>query len=145
MSVMGRKGSVAAVTEPLAIGLIGAGPWARMMTAPVLAAGPQTRVSGVWSRTAEHAQDLGATLRVPACADLDALFDTCEAVAIVVTPDAQPALAARAARAGKSMLLEKPAAGDVAGAQSIVDVAGAAGVGTLVMLTNRFDPRLDDF
>src|ERR1043165_6353942 len=107
MSVMGRKGSVAAVTEPLAIGLIGAGPWARMMTAPVLAAGPQTRVSGIWSRTAEHARELGATLHVPAFAELDALFDTCEAVAIAVTPDAQPQLAIAAAEAGKTLLLEK--------------------------------------
>jgi predicted dehydrogenase len=145
MSVMRRKGSVAAVTEPLAIGLIGAGPWARIMTAPVLAAGPQTRVSGVWSRTAANARELGASLHVPAFDDLDALFDTCEAVAIMVTPDAQPALAIRAARAGKTLLLEKPLADDVAGAQAIVDAVDAAGVGALVMLTNRFDPRFDVF
>ena len=142
---MERKGSVAAVTDPLAIGLIGAGPWARMMTAPVLAAGPQTRVSGIWSRTAANAQELGSTLGVPAFDDLDALFDTCDAVALTVTPAAQPALAIRAARAGKTLLLEKPLADDVAGAQAIVDAVGAAGVGALVMLTNRFDPRLSDF
>lgn len=142
---MGRKGSVAGVGDPLAIGLIGAGPWARMMTAPVLAAGPQTRVSGIWSRTAEHARELGTTLRVPAFDDLDALFDACDAVALAVTPAAQPALAIRAARAGKTLLLEKPLADDVAGAQAIVDAVGEAGVGALVMLTNRFDPRLEDF
>jgi predicted dehydrogenase len=116
-----------------------------MTTGPILAAGPQTRVSGVWSRTAEHAQDLGDELHVPAFDDLDALFDTCEAVSIAVTPDTQPALAIRAARAGKTLLLEKPLADDVAGAQAIVDAVAGAGVGTLVMLTNRFDPRLADF
>jgi predicted dehydrogenase len=145
MSVMGRKGSVAAVSEPLTIGLIGAGPWARIMTAPLLAAGPQTRVSGIWSRTAANARELGSSLHVPAFDDLDALLDACEAVAIMVTPDAQPALAIRAARAGKTLLLEKPLADDVAGAQAIVDAVGTAGVGALVMLTNRFDPRLDGF
>jgi predicted dehydrogenase len=145
MSVMGRKGSVAAVTEPLEIGLIGAGPWARMMTAPILAAGPQTRVSGIWSRTAAHARELGETLRAPTFDDLDALFDACDAVAITVTPAAQHALAIRAARAGKTLLLEKPLADDVAGAQAIVDAVDEADVGALVMLTNRFDPRLEDF
>jgi predicted dehydrogenase len=140
-----RKGSVGTVTDPLAVGLVGAGPWARMVTGPVLAAGPQTRVSGIWSRTASHAQELGATLGVPALDELDALFDGCDAVAIAVTPDAQPGLAIRAARAGKTLLLEKPLAEDVAGARQIVDAIGEAGVGSLVMLTYRFDPALGDF
>jgi len=142
---MGRKGSVAVVTEPLATGLIGAGPWVRIMNGPLLAAGPQTRVTGVWSRTPAHAQEAGAALGVPAFADVDALLDTCEAVAIAVTPDAQPALAARAARAGKVLLLEKPLAADVDRAQEIVDVVGETGVGALVMLTYRFDPALSGF
>jgi predicted dehydrogenase len=133
------------VTEPLAVGLVGAGPWARMMTGPVLAAGPQTRVSGVWSRTASHANELGAALDAPVHDDLDALFDGCDAVAIAVTPDAQPDLAIRAARAGKTLLVEKPLAEDVAGAQAIADAVAEAGVGSLVMLTYRFDPGLDDF
>ena len=133
------------MTEPLAIGLIGAGPWARMATGPMLAAGPQTRLCGVWSRTAAHAQELGAELRVRAFDDLDALLDTCAAVAIVVTPAAQPDFAIRAARAGKTLLLEKPLGEDVASAQRVVDAVEETGVGTLVMLTNRFDPRLPAF
>ncbi len=133
------------MTEPLAIGLVGAGPWARMMTGPILAAGPQTRVTGVWSRTAAHARELGEALHAPAFDDLDALFDACEAVSIAVTPDAQPELAARAARAGKTLLLEKPLGADVAAARSVADVVGETGVGALVMLTYRFDPALPDF
>ncbi len=116
-----------------------------MMTGPVLATGPQTRVTGAWSRTPGHAEELGAQLRVPAFDDLDALFDTCEAVAITVAPEAQPGLAIRAARAGKTLLLEKPLGLDVAAAQSIVDVVGETGVGALVMLTYRFDPALGAF
>src|SRR5436189_2812632 len=63
------------LSDPLAIGVIGAGPWARMVTGPSLAAGPQTRVAGVWSRTEAHAAELAAQLSVPSFADLDALFD----------------------------------------------------------------------
>jgi predicted dehydrogenase len=133
------------VTEPLAVGLVGSGPWARMVTGPVLAAGPQTRVSGVWSRTPSHAQEVAATLGVPAHDDLDALLDGCDAVAIAVTPDAQPELAIRAAHAGKTLLLEKPLGVDVDGARAIVDAVAETGVGSLVMLTYRFDPALDTF
>jgi predicted dehydrogenase len=116
-----------------------------MMTGPILAAGPQTRVIGVWSRTPAHAEELGAVLHAPAIDDLDALFEVCEAVSISVTPAAQPVIAARAARAGKTLLLEKPLGVDVDGAQSVVDAVGEAGVGALVMLTYRFDPALPDF
>jgi predicted dehydrogenase len=133
------------VTEPLRIGLVGAGPWARMMTGPILAAGPQTRVTGIWSRTGAHAQELGETLHAPAFDDLDALFDACDAVSIAVTPDAQPDFAIRAARAGKTLLLEKPLGVDAAAARTIVDVVNETGVGALVMLTYRFDPALPDF
>jgi predicted dehydrogenase len=116
-----------------------------MVTGPMLASGPQTQVTGVWSRTAANAAELAAELHVPAFDDLDALFDACEAVAIVVTPAAQPDLAIRAARAGKTLLLEKPLGEDVGNAQRIVDAVDESGVGTLVMLTYRFDPGLPPF
>src|SRR5690349_12776731 len=116
-----------------------------MVTGPVLAAGPQTKLTGVWSRTSEHAEELGATLEVSAAPSVDALLDTCDAVAISVAPEAQPALAVRAAQAGKALLLEKPLGDDVAGAQSIVDAVHAANVGALVMLSHRFNPALDAF
>jgi predicted dehydrogenase len=145
IEVMGGKGSVERVSDPLAIGVIGAGPWARMVTGPLLAAGPQTRVTGVWSRTAAHADELASQLSVPAFSELDALFDECDAVAIAVAPEAQPAIAEAAAKAGKALLLEKPLSADVAGAQQVADVVQATGVGALVMLSNRFNPALDQF
>ena len=129
----------------LDIGLIGAGPWARMVTGPVLAAGPQTRVTGVWSRTAHNANQLAQQLSVPAFTSVDALLDTCSAVAICVAPEAQPGLAVKAAHAGKTLLLEKPLGADLAGAQSIVAAVRDTGVGTLLMLSNRFNPGLDSF
>ncbi len=116
-----------------------------MMTGPILAMGPLTGVTGAWSRTPAHAEELAAQLHVPAFDDLDALFAACDAVAIAVTPAAQPDLAIRAARAGKTLLLEKPLGVDVAAAQTIVDVVEETGVGALVMLTYRFDPALPAF
>jgi predicted dehydrogenase len=135
----------AAMIAPLNVGLIGAGPWPRMVTGPVLAAGPETTVTGVWSRTAAHAAELADQLGVKSFADVDALLDTCDAVAISVAPAAQPALAVRAAGKGKTLLLEKPLADDVPGAHAIADAVQEAGVGALVMLSNRFNPAFDDF
>jgi len=131
--------------DPLPVGLIGAGPWARMLTGPVLAAGPQTRVAGVWSRHPKNAAELAIQLGVPSFTELDTLFEKCEAVAIAVTPAAQPELATRAAQAGKALLLEKPLAADVAGARAVVDAVHTAGVGALMMLTYRFNPALTPF
>ena len=131
--------------DPLPVGLVGSRPWARLVTGPVLAAGPQTRVTGVWSRRPKHAAQLATQLGVSSYLELDELFATCDAVAIAVAPAAQPELAVRAAQAGKVLLLEKPLAADVAGARAIVDAVGAAGVGALVMLSYRFNPGLDAF
>src|SRR5262249_52614709 len=123
----------AAMTAPLNVGLIGAGPWPRMVTGPVLAAGPETTVTGVWSRTSAHAAEFAEQLGVAVFDDVDALFDSCDAVAIAVAPEAQPELAVRAVRKGKALLLEKPLAADVAGARAIADAVHDAGVGALVM------------
>jgi predicted dehydrogenase len=131
--------------NPLSVGLIGAGPWAQMVTAPVLAAGPETRLSGVWSRTAAHADDLARRHGVDAFESVDALLDASDAVAIAVAPNAQPDYAIRAAEAGKPMLLEKPIALDVPTAQRVVDAIDAAGVGSLVVLTYRFHEPSREF
>jgi predicted dehydrogenase len=133
------------VTTPVRVGLIGAGPWARGVTGPVFAAGPETQLAGVWSRTAEHATEVADALGVEAFGDVDALIDASDAVAIAVTPDAQPDLAMRAAAAGRPVLLEKPIAADLDRATRLVDAIEAAGVGSLVMLTYRFHPNVPAF
>ena len=133
------------MATPLRVGIIGAGPWATMVTGPLLAAGPETAVAGVWSRTPAHAEDLAAKLPTTACTSVDTLLEGCDAVAIAVAPEAQPELAVRAATAGKALLLEKPLGADVAGARVIVDAVHGHGVGALVMLSNRFHAALDEF
>jgi predicted dehydrogenase len=116
-----------------------------MVTAPMFAKGPETRLAGVWSRTAEHAQALAHELAVPCFDSFDELLDHCDAVATVVAPDAQPALATAAARAGKAVLLEKPLAFDVEAARRVADAIGEAAVGSLVVLTSRFHPPTREF
>src|SRR5690348_7189167 len=103
--------------EPVEVGLVGAGPWAATMHGPVLAAGPQTRLSAVWARRPDAAAELAARLGTHAAGSFEELLDRCEAVAFAVPPDVQSTLAPRAARAGKALLLEKPLALDLSAAR----------------------------
>jgi predicted dehydrogenase len=140
LSVAGPSGERA-----LVVGLAGAGPWARRFTAPILAAGPETRLGGVWSRTASSAQRLAARHGVPAFDRYEDLVEACEAVACAVAPAAQVDLAVEAARRGRAVLLEKPIADTLDRARYLTDAVGDAGVGSLVVLTLRLDGSFDAF
>ncbi|MEU4516016.1 Gfo/Idh/MocA family oxidoreductase [Nonomuraea wenchangensis] len=120
--------------EPVAVGLVGAGSWARMAHAPMLAKGPHTRLAGVWARRPEAAAELGA----PVYERIEELFDHCEAVAFCVPPGVQAELAVRAARAGKALLLEKPLADSLDGARRLADAVAESGVASQMVLTLRY-------
>lgn len=128
----------AAMTEPVAVGVLGAGPWASLVHAPVLAASPHTRLAGIWARRPSAAAELAAKHGTAAFDSIDALFEVCDAVACCVPPDVQADLAVRAARAGKHLLLEKPIAGDVEGAARLADAVGESGVGSMIVLSWRY-------
>ncbi|MEU6997437.1 Gfo/Idh/MocA family oxidoreductase [Nonomuraea sp. NPDC046570] len=127
--------------EPLAVGLVGAGPWAEMAHAPMLAAGPYTRLAGVWARRPEAAARLGA----PVYERIEELFDACEAVAFCVPPAVQAELGVLAARAGKAVLLEKPLAADLDGAKRLAGAIAEAGVPSQMLLTMRYASETRDF
>jgi predicted dehydrogenase len=129
----------------LRVGLAGAGPWARAVHAPMLAAGPETELAGVWSRTPAHAAELAGAHGVPAYPSYDALLAAVDAVALAVVPAAQPDLAVAAADAGKAILLEKPLALDVAGAERIAAAVAANRVGSVMLLTYRFADVVREF
>ena len=133
------------MTEPVAVGVVGAGPWASLVHAPVLAASPHTRLAGVWARRHEAAAALAAKHGTTAYESIDALFDACEVVACCVPPAVQADVAVRAARAGKHLLLEKPIAGDLAGAERLADAVGEAGVGSMVVLSWRYATSVRTF
>jgi predicted dehydrogenase len=122
----------------LAVGLVGAGPWARFVHAPMIANHAGTTLAGVWARRSEAAEDVATSNGSTACATFDELLGRSEVVAFAVPPDVQAALAAKAAVAGKALLLEKPIALDLAHAQQLVDAVDAAGVPTMVNLTWRY-------
>jgi predicted dehydrogenase len=120
--------------EPVAVGLIGAGPWAEMAHAPMLAKGPHTRLAGVWARRPDRAARLGA----PVFERVEELFDACEAVAFSVPPAVQAEYAVRAARAGKALLLEKPLADSLDNAGRVAEAVAESGVPSQMVLTLRY-------
>ena len=122
----------------LRVGLVGAGPWADMFHAPMLAAGPQTSLAAVWARRPEAAEQLASSYDAQHTTSFDDLLDACDAVAFAVPPPVQALLAPRAAQAGKHLLLEKPLAFTLEEAEGIAAAVDAAGVQSLLVLRNRF-------
>jgi predicted dehydrogenase len=133
------------LSEPVRVGLVGAGPWAGFVHAPALSGGPETALVGVWARRPEAAAELAHRHGASAFGSYAELLDACEAVAFAVPPAVQAELAPIAARAGKALLLEKPLAADVAGARRIADAVAEAGVPTLLVLTYRLQPRVGEY
>lgn len=131
--------------QPIAVGLVGAGPWAHAVHAPMLAAGPETLLAGVWTRRFDVASRLAGRYGAPAYRSFDELLNNCDAVAFCVPPGVQAALAPIAARAGKALLLEKPIAADLAGADRLAEAAAETGVPSMLMLTWRFSTAGADF
>jgi predicted dehydrogenase len=122
----------------LGVGLAGTGQRAVGTYAPAVAACEGVHLVGMWGRTPIAAQSLAAVYDVPAYTDFDEFLANCDAVVFAVPPPAQPDLAAAAARRAKPVLLEKPIAGDLAGAEELTRVVEHAGVISQVALTWRY-------
>lgn len=130
---------------PIDVGLVGAGPWARLVHGPMLAAGPETRLAGVWARRAGAGAELAETLGVRAFARYEDLLDASESVAFAVPPAVQADMAVIAVGAGKAVLLEKPIADDLAGARRLADAVSEAGVVSQVVLSWRYASSVRHF
>jgi predicted dehydrogenase len=124
------------------VGLVGAGPWAQLFTAPMLARGPDCTLAAVWARRQDQAEQLAGRHAAVAAASFDALVGTCEAVAFAVPPDVQADLAARAAAAGRPVLLDKPIGLELDDAQRLADAIASSGVASQLVLTNRYRPSM---
>jgi len=127
--------------DVLRVGLVGAGPWARAVHAPGLAAHPGTELAGVWARRPEAAAELAGALGATAVGDVDELISGVDAVAFAVPPAVQGELAIRAAEAGRHVLLEKPVADSLHSAKAVAHAVDAAGVASLVVFIRRFAPE----
>jgi predicted dehydrogenase len=119
-------------------GLVGTGPWAKMVHGPGLVAADQVDLVGVWGRSPDKAGAVAGALGVEAYDDYEALLGDVEAVAFAVPPEVQAELALKAARAGRHLLLEKPVAVDVDAARAVRDAARESGVASVVFFTDRF-------
>ena len=132
-------------SAPLAVGLVGAGPWATKVYAPMLAAGPETRLAGVWARRPEAASALAGGHGSAAAPSFEALLERCDAVAFAVPPDVQADLGVQAARAGRHLMLDKPLALTLEAARRLAAAADEAGVVSQLMLTHRYRPQTAAF
>ncbi|MDP1794866.1 MAG: Gfo/Idh/MocA family oxidoreductase, partial [Acidimicrobiales bacterium] len=133
------------MTQPVKVGLVGAGPWANMVHAPIFANHPETELVGVWARRLEAAQQVARRSGTASFATYEELLDECDAVAFCVPPDVQAEMALVAARAGKTLLLEKPIALDLDAAQRLVGAIDEAGVRTVMLLSLRYAQPVKDF
>ncbi len=124
--------------RPLRFGLAGTGYWARIAHAPALASTDGIEFAAVWGRNQDAAADLAAAYAVPAHHDIEAFLDGLDGVAFAVPPDVQAGIAARAAAAGKHLLLEKPIAISAAAASTLVSAVEQAQVASVVFFTARF-------
>ena len=134
-----------AAGSTLRVGLVGAGPWARLFHAPMLAGSVDVELIGVWARRHDQAEALATRHDAEAVAQIEDLFGRCDAIAFAVPPDVQSELAVRAASEGCHLLLDKPLGLDVAQARAVADAAGASGVVSQMILTNRYRPSVQAF
>ncbi|WP_328436519.1 Gfo/Idh/MocA family oxidoreductase [Streptomyces sp. NBC_00444] len=125
------------------IGLLGTGPWAQMAHAPALSEHPDLDFAGVWGRRPEAAKELAERHGTRSYDDVDALLADVDAVAVALPPDIQAGLAARAARAGCHLLLDKPLALTVEDGRAVVEAVREAGVASVVFFTTRFQTRTE--
>jgi predicted dehydrogenase len=125
--------------------LLGTGYWAAETQGTALAAHASADLVGVWGRDPAKAAALAARLGTTPYDDVDALLADVDAVCVALPPDVQAPLAARAARAGRHLLLDKPLALTGAAADEVVEAVDAAGVASLVFFTNRFRPEIEAF
>ena len=126
------------VEQPLRFGLAGTGHWARIVHAPALASTAGIKLAGVWGRNEQAATALAEQHRCHRFRTFDEMLPDVDAVAFAVPPDVQAGLAVRAADAGKHVLLEKPIATTLEGADALANAVDAAGVASVVFFTGQF-------
>jgi len=131
---------VKASDRPRRFGLVGTGYWARITHAPALASCAGAELVAVWGRDPGAARTLAAEHGAAAYTDFGEFLAGVDGVAFAVPPDVQAALAARAAAAGKHLLLEKPIATSPAAGAVLVEAVETAQVASVVFFTLLFQP-----
>jgi predicted dehydrogenase len=126
-------------------GLLGTGPWAMDTQGAALAAHPEAELAGVWGRNPVKADAVAERHSTRAYTDVDELIADVDAVAVALPPDIQADLAARAAEAGKHLLLDKPLAFTTDDADRVVRAVDERKLASLIFFTNRYNPPMEAF
>jgi predicted dehydrogenase len=127
---------------PLRFGVLGTGYWAQEAHATALAGHAGAELVGLWGRDPAKVEAAAARFGVEGFTDLDRLLDQVDAVAVAVPPDVQAELAVRAAAAGRHLLLDKPLALSLDGADRVAEAVAANRVASLIFFTLRFLPEV---
>lgn len=120
------------------IALVGTGSIADYHLA-ALAALPDARVAALVGRDRAKAQALATSKNIAlGTDDLDEALARVDAVVIATPDDTHEAITARAAAAGKAILVQKPMAPDIDGARRMIASAEATGVDLQVSFMHRY-------
>ncbi|MCI2238369.1 Gfo/Idh/MocA family oxidoreductase [Paenibacillus sp. TRM 82003] len=130
---------------PRRFGVLGTGHWAETCHGAALAAHPDVELVGFAGRDPARAAEVADRVGGRGFASPDELIGAVDAVTIALPPDVQAPLAARAARAGRHVLVEKPLALDLPAADDVVAAVREGGVASLVHTTYLFQPDITDW
>ena len=124
-------------------GVAGTGHWANIVHIPGLKAQPEVELVGVWGRSPAPLAEVSGRHGIKAFGRFEDMLKEVDAVSISMPPAVQVELACIAADAGKHLLLEKPIAQTVEGAEKIAAAASRNGISTVVFFTRRFVPDFE--
>lgn len=139
----GRTEATVRAPRPARFGVAGTAYWAREVHIPGLMTRPDVELVGVWGRDGDAARSIAGSRNLRAFRSFDEMLAHVDAVTFAVAPQAQPALATSAARAGKHLLLEKPIALSSANAVPLVDAISSRGLASIVFFMRRFVPSIE--
>ncbi|MCV9967104.1 Gfo/Idh/MocA family oxidoreductase [Pararhizobium sp. BT-229] len=127
------------------IAIIGLGMAVEPHAKSLIDLGDRLEVVCGYSRTEARRAAFAGKYRLPVSGNLDAIFTdpSIDAMMILTPPNSHGELVARAAGAGKHILLEKPLDVSTAHAETLVDAAERAGVKLGVVLQHRFRPAAE--
>ena len=114
--------------------------------ARIYAEHPLADLVGVVDADPETARTVGEQLGVPWFTEVGELLDSCDldAASVSVSEHHRHPIAMQLAEAGKHLLLEKPLAPSLAGADRLIADLEGTGVLTMVNFILRFDPRYSE-
>lgn len=133
-----------AASNPIRVGIIGVGRWAKLGHMPILSLLREYKLSAIYSRSSDVAESAAADYGVPHVArTVDELASHPEVdLVVVLTTAPQHEEGVRAAvAAGKDVFCEWPLTPSIAATEKLVGLADAAGVRTTVGLHRRLTPH----